>query len=339
MKIKVLHSETQAEIKELNLTYILKEGESCFIGRSQNSGLTLDSPSVSRLHAKFLRQHGQYYFCDLGSSNGSIVKGEVAAANQNYLLQSGDVIRLGDFVLLLEETPELSEDLAQTVIGGLDSTVVAGYTHTTANIPMDITADSESQTDEPDSEEEAEPIIIAELVKDESSALVRIEPLEVDHTLQGQTKALFTAINQRVISELRAAGNLTRDTYLKAIRKARESVERDRLIDPDQFEKEAEKYWQSVAKNTSQLGARLGTVAARGASNLGSRLGAAAKAAWSEFVTHRPETKNQQAHEKQETSIPEHTAALSEGVAPDSKLEQPEASNTRSELTETDDET
>lgn len=321
MKIKVLHSETQAEIKELNLTHILREGESCFVGRSQNSGLILESPSVSRLHAKFLHQNGQYYFSDLGSSNGSIVKGEVAIANQNYLLQPGDVIRLGDFVLLLEATPELSEDLAQTVIGSLDSTVVAGYTNPVASIPMEITADAKPEADKPDLEEEAEPVIVAELVKDESSAIVRVESPEPDYNLQGQTKALFTAINQRVIAELKAAGNLTRDTYLKAIRKARESVERDRLIDPDQFEQEAEKYWRSLARNTSELGARLGSVAARGASNLGSRLGAAAKAAWNEFVTHRPEAPKQQleAPEQQETPLPEDTIDRSKETVPESK--------------------
>lgn len=346
MKIKVLHSETQAEIKELNLTYALREGESCFVGRSQNSGLVLESPSVSRLHAKFLHENGQYYFCDLGSSNGSIVKGEVASANQNYLLQPGDVIRLGDFVLLLEATPELSEDLAQTVIGSLDSTVVAGYTYPIAGIPMDITSDSQLQVDEPNSEEESEPVIVAELVENESSAIVRIEPPEVDYNLQGQTKALFTAINQRVIAELKAAGNLTRDTYLKAIRKARESVERDRLIDPDQFEREAEKYWHSLARNTSELGARLGAVAAKGASNLGNRLGAAAKAAWNEFVTHRPEATKQQLEsaEKPAMPIPEPVSdpevdhSESEGVVLENKLDQPEVFASENELNQTDNE-
>ncbi|HEY9660784.1 MAG TPA: FHA domain-containing protein [Allocoleopsis sp.] len=304
MKVKVLNTQTQVEIREMNLGDSIDRSGECLLGRSPNSGLVLDSPDVSRLHAKFLHQHGQYYFCDLGSSNGSIVQGGVATANQNYLLQPGDVVRLGDFVLLLEATPEPSEELAPTVIGGLDATVIAGYTNPVT--PINASSDSTSQADESNQREENEPVIVAELVEEESAAIVRVEPREADYSLHGQTKALFTAINQRVIAELKAAGSLTRDTYLKAIRKARESVERDRLIDPDQFEKEAEKYWQSVARNTSVLGARLGATAAKGASNLGSRLGAAAKAAWSEFLAHQPESRAQQLEAaEEETSPPE----------------------------------
>ena len=325
MKIKVLHLETQTEIKELNLTHILREGESCFIGRSQNSSLILDSPSVSRLHARVSYHHGQYYFCDLGSSNGSLVKSEKAIVNQDYLLQPGDVIRLGDFVLLLEATPELSDDPAETVIGDLDATIISGYTHTGS-------LSTSEPPDRPATQEDAEPVIVAELVKNESSALVKIDSPEVDYSLQSQTQALFTAINQRVLAELRAAGNLTRDTYLKAIGKARESIEHDRLIDPDQFEKEAEKYWQSLAKNTSELGARLSTSAAKAASNFGSRLSAAAKAAWGEFVAHRPEVTKQRLNvpEKQEFFTLD-TINQSEGIVSKHKLDQPETSTAESE--------
>lgn len=63
------------------------------------------------------------------------------------------------------------------------------------------------------------------------------------------------------------------------------------MIDAEQFEKEVEKQWRSLARNTSALGVQIGSAAAKGASNLGQRLGAAAKAAWSEFLTHRPNAK------------------------------------------------
>lgn len=286
MKIKVLHSETQAEVKQINLSHLMRAEGSCFIGRSQASGLSLDSPSVSRLHGKFSHHDGQYYFCDLGSSNGSLIQGEIALANQEYLLQAGQVIRLGDFVLVLETVPELQEEPSETVMESLDKTVVSTYVDSSIEHSIDSGCDGN----------ESNLVIEAELVK-ESSALVKLTPAEVDDGLQTQTKALFVAINQRILSELRAAGNLSRDTYLKAIRSARASIEQERLIDPEQVEKEAEKHWQSLVKNTSALSVQIGSATARGASSLGNRLGAAAKAAWSEFSAQR--------HPKQTESAPQ----------------------------------
>jgi pSer/pThr/pTyr-binding forkhead associated (FHA) protein len=281
MKIKVLHSETQAEVKELNLAHVIAEGESCFVGRSDNSGLTLEGPSVSRLHGKFSRRDGLYYFCDMGSSNGSMVKGELATANRDYQLEAGDVIRVGDYVLLLEAVPELPEELAATVVGNLDTTVVAGY----GALPdFSSTLSTESE------EAESAQVVEAEIVPEESLAIVRVEPQDPEGELSTQTAALFSAINRRVVSELKAAGNLTRDTYLNAIRKARESVEQNKLVDPEQFEQNAEKYWQSLTKGTSNLGSRIGAATVQGASELGSRLNAAAKAAFREFLAPKPKT-------------------------------------------------
>jgi predicted component of type VI protein secretion system len=283
MKIKVLHSETQAEVKELNLAHVIAEGESFFVGRSQNSGLVLDSSNVSRLQGKFSCEDGSYYFCDLGSSNGSMIKGELAVANQNYLLQPGDVLRIGEYVLILEEIPQVAEELPATVIGNLDTTVVAGY----GALPnFDINAIPQLEGEETPEEVQA---VEAEIVSEESFAIVKVEPpLLNEYDLRAQTGALFTAINQRVIGELRAAGNLTRETYLKAIRKARESVEQNTLIDSDQFEQNAEKYWQSVTRGTSDLGAKLGAATMRGAVELGGRLNSAVKAALREFVAPHP---------------------------------------------------
>jgi pSer/pThr/pTyr-binding forkhead associated (FHA) protein len=274
MKIRVLHSETQTEVKELNLAHAIPEGESCFVGRSQKSGLILDSTNVSRLHGKFLHQDGDYYFCDLGSSNGSMVKGELAVANQNYRLQPGDVIRIGEYILLLEAIPEEVEELPATVVGNLDTTVVAGY----GALPnFDLSAISQPEEDVP--------LVEAEVVSEEISAIVKIDASALDETdLRSQTNALFSAINQRIIAELKAAGNLTRETYLKAIRRARESVEKETLIDSEHFEQNAEKYWQSVTKGTSDLGAKLGAATMRGAAELGGRLNAAVRAALREFI-------------------------------------------------------
>ncbi|MBD1848180.1 hypothetical protein H6F89_33480 [Cyanobacteria bacterium FACHB-63] len=81
---------------------------------------------------------------------------------------------------------------------------------------------------------------------------------------------------------------MTRAAYLKAIQQAKDSVENKRLIDPDHFEQEAHKYWQSIVKGTSELGGRLSNAAMKGAAQVGKRLGAAARAAWKEFLHPQP---------------------------------------------------
>lgn len=282
MKVKVFNSQTQVEVTELDLTEVFAAHEDvCLIGRSATSGLVLESTDISRLHGKFFRQDGEIFYTDLGSRNGSKVNNQLAAVNQNYHLKSGDLIQAGEFVLIMQDTEDFPEDA--TVVSSFDATVIS---------PLQFIGKSPEVVD-------------AEMVDDDKpGAIVRAEAVGAELEDPGhQTKALFDAINKRVISELQAAGNLTRDAYLNAIRKARESVEHSKFINPKEIEKEAEKYWQAVAKGTTsfggrigsaaaksatQLGSRLGTAAAKGASNLGSRLGAATKAAlgaaWKEIT-------------------------------------------------------
>lgn len=124
MKVKVLNTQTQVEIREMNLIDSIDRSGECLLGRSPNSGLVLDSPDVSRLHAKFAVEDGQYYFYDLGSSNGSLVNGQIVQPNQAHLLKSGDIIRLGEFVLILQAVSEQPEELAATVVGDPNATVI-----------------------------------------------------------------------------------------------------------------------------------------------------------------------------------------------------------------------
>ena len=127
MKVKIFNSQTLGELKELNLTLATGIGRECTVGRSPNSSLVLDSPDVSRLHAKFFLRDGNYYFCDLGSRNGSIVNGKLAETNQIHMLKIGDVVRIGEFVLIMEAISAVPEDLAETVFAGMDATVISGW--------------------------------------------------------------------------------------------------------------------------------------------------------------------------------------------------------------------
>jgi methylglyoxal synthase len=148
MKVKILNSQTLCELKELNLALATRIEGGCLVGRSPNSCLVLDSPDVSRLHGKFFFQNGNYYFSDIGSSNGSIVNGNLAETNQIYVLKAGDVIRIGEFVLLMEEIIPVPEELPATVIGGIDATVISGWR---SNAKLD-TPKVANQTPEPGSQ-------------------------------------------------------------------------------------------------------------------------------------------------------------------------------------------
>ncbi|MEH2061463.1 MAG: FHA domain-containing protein [Nostoc sp.] len=102
MKVKVSYSPTLSELNELDLTIESTTKGEWLIGRSPDSDLLLDSPDISRVHAKFFLKGGNYYFCDLGSRNGSIFNGKETEKDRPYSLTDGDVIRIADYVLILE---------------------------------------------------------------------------------------------------------------------------------------------------------------------------------------------------------------------------------------------
>jgi len=156
MQIKIFNSRKLNKTQEFNLylaTNNLKK--ECFIGRSPASTLVLDSADVSRLHGKFLQHSGDYYFIDIGSSNGSIINGKLAEINQKYLLKPGDIVRIGEFVLILEEIDVIRQDLAETVFGSTNATTITDRQDLQKQFPID-----EIQRDESGNKFEAEATLI-----------------------------------------------------------------------------------------------------------------------------------------------------------------------------------
>ncbi len=78
-------------------TYPLEEDE-FIIGRAQSSRLHIDSPGISRQHARLTLEKDQYLIEDLGSSNGTFVNGE--RISEPRPLKNGDTISLGQTVQL-----------------------------------------------------------------------------------------------------------------------------------------------------------------------------------------------------------------------------------------------
>ncbi|MDJ0693024.1 hypothetical protein [Mastigocoleus sp. MO_188.B34] len=127
---------------------------------------------------------------------------------------------------------------------------------------------------------------------EESSAIVEVTPQTnemVDREMAGasddvknETKALIDAIKKRAQAEAQSAGTLTRETYLNAVRQARQAIEDNPIIERDRIEhafdmiqQEAQKNWDSVFKEVQDLG---------------DRLQAAAQAAWDVLTGERPKS-------------------------------------------------
>jgi pSer/pThr/pTyr-binding forkhead associated (FHA) protein len=64
------------------------------VGRNPSNDIFLDDATVSRSHAEFVRHHGQLVVRDLGSLNGTYVRGERVL---DTVLHSGDEVRIGKF--------------------------------------------------------------------------------------------------------------------------------------------------------------------------------------------------------------------------------------------------
>jgi DNA-binding winged helix-turn-helix (wHTH) protein len=70
----------------------LREGDH-IIGRDPTAEIFLDSPSVSRRHGRIRVMNGHATFEDLGSKNGSVVRGQ--RADGTVPLSNGDTITMG----------------------------------------------------------------------------------------------------------------------------------------------------------------------------------------------------------------------------------------------------
>ena len=91
--------------------YRLLEGEQT-IGREPGLAVWLDSPKVSRRHARVVMRGGGVTIEDLGSKNGTFVRG--TRIRQVVAIQPGDVIRVGGFRLTLHRSAGLGPTESET---------------------------------------------------------------------------------------------------------------------------------------------------------------------------------------------------------------------------------
>jgi pSer/pThr/pTyr-binding forkhead associated (FHA) protein len=72
----------------------LQDVDAVTIGRADDNQVVVDLDNVSRCHAEVVRKGGAWLLHDLGSTNGTWLKGERVDVDQ-VLLQEGDVFRIG----------------------------------------------------------------------------------------------------------------------------------------------------------------------------------------------------------------------------------------------------
>lgn len=71
-------------------------GEQITIGRDPGNQIVVPLPDVSRHHAQLISHDGGYAIIDLGSANGTHLRGKRIPSKQPVTLSDGDVIRIGD---------------------------------------------------------------------------------------------------------------------------------------------------------------------------------------------------------------------------------------------------
>lgn len=76
------------------------------VGRVRENDICIPSQMVSRHHGKFLFEKGVWLYTDLKSSNGSRVNGKRV---EKIVLQSGDVVDVGGFMITYKEIHDLSQ--------------------------------------------------------------------------------------------------------------------------------------------------------------------------------------------------------------------------------------
>lgn len=78
--------------------------EECVIGRTASADLPIMSDAISRRHAEIYALEGDFWACDLGSTNVTEVNG-VPLASAPRKLEPGDVLLVGNVELIYEEKP------------------------------------------------------------------------------------------------------------------------------------------------------------------------------------------------------------------------------------------
>ena len=92
-------------------------GDAIVVGRALTNDLKIDHPTVSKIHAAFLRDGGQWSIMDPGSTNGTLVEGVRVGKNEVIRLKDGMRLDLGGEIIARFYSPRGIHDLLVEVLG------------------------------------------------------------------------------------------------------------------------------------------------------------------------------------------------------------------------------
>ncbi|HVH40910.1 MAG TPA: FHA domain-containing protein, partial [Labilithrix sp.] len=87
-------------IGELNLQQL--QGGTISIGRTPDNKIVVPHPQVSARHAQIVDQAGNLFLEDLGSGNGTFVRGQRLARGQRVPVQNGEKVYIGPMPLVIQ---------------------------------------------------------------------------------------------------------------------------------------------------------------------------------------------------------------------------------------------
>jgi glycine betaine catabolism B len=108
LKIKIIDPQTPTKNRQEQFQLEVTNKD-CLIGRNPNCELQMEADEVSRMHGKFFYQNSQYYFQDLASSGGSSLNSNPVEPRQDYVVNSGDHIQIGRYILIVVEAGSSSQ--------------------------------------------------------------------------------------------------------------------------------------------------------------------------------------------------------------------------------------
>ncbi len=92
--------------------HLLDQSSPVSIGRDTGNTIVLLDPKVSKWHARIHWSDGTFLIADLGSSNGTTVNGSTISSPKT--LSNGDRIEIGDFILRVQATEEVTPEELKT---------------------------------------------------------------------------------------------------------------------------------------------------------------------------------------------------------------------------------
>jgi pSer/pThr/pTyr-binding forkhead associated (FHA) protein len=105
----------QGKARRVELRF--KEKERRSVGRTKENDLSLDDPSVSKIHAALvMNSESQLMVADTGSTNGTFINDERIAYGRAFVIKAADRVKFGTIEVVFEHAPRARETPAPTAL-------------------------------------------------------------------------------------------------------------------------------------------------------------------------------------------------------------------------------